>query len=342
MKQRVAIPLLLLLCSTLSMAQESKQPQISFEARADYQRTDLAGEHLKEQSGFEGYILNFILNGNISPEFSYKYRQRLNGINRTTNFFDATDWIYLTYKPSERFSISGGKQVVYVGGWELDKAPIDCYFLSEYCYHFNCYQWGVSLGYQLASGHDSFLLQMCQSPFRSTYKAMTNTSPEMYAYNLAWYGHHGFYQPIWTVNFMEYAPGKFVNYLSFGNRFRITERLTFDLDFMNRASAGQKIVGEDFTVVGEVSYRPLDQLCLFARASHDSNSTDSPADLCVLPGTHITRVGGGVEYFPLRDKRVRLHAFYSYAMGENTHPAAVVKDRLSLFNIGLTWRIKVL
>ena len=56
----------------------------------------------------------------------------------------------------------------------------------------------------------------------------------------------------------------------------------------------------------------------------------------------ITRVGAGVEFFPLKDDRVRLHANYSYAFGHNTTPHAVVRPKQSYFDIGLTWRMKIL
>ena len=57
---------------------------------------------------------------------------------------------------------------------------------------------------------------------------------------------------------------------------------------------------------------------------------------------HITRVGGGVEYYPLGgrgNRDVRLHAAYSYNFGNN--PYGVLADKGSYLTVGLTWRIDV-
>ena len=56
----------------------------------------------------------------------------------------------------------------------------------------------------------------------------------------------------------------------------------------------------------------------------------------LIPGTEITRVGGGVEYYPLggKDNRdVRLHAAYAYNFGDNTNPDGTALGKGS-FQIG--------
>ena len=49
-----------------------------------------------------------------------------------------------------------------------------------------------------------------------------------------------------------------------------------------------------------------------------------------------------MEYFPLTDQRVRLHANYSYAFGKNTNENGYLKDKQSMIDLGVTWRMKVL
>ena len=78
-------------------AQEFQHVNLSVEARADYQRESIDGVKNNDKTGFKGNIFNLIINGNLSPKFSFKYRQRLNGINKEYTFFDATDWLFLTY-----------------------------------------------------------------------------------------------------------------------------------------------------------------------------------------------------------------------------------------------------
>ena len=156
MKIKSIIALVFLWISTIAMAQETKPVSLQFEARADYQRTDIDGKHIKNESGFKGYIVNIILKGDISPKFSYAFRNRLNGINKDYNFFNSTDWLYLKYKPNKNVAIIAGKYIVLVAGYELLPAPIDCYFLSEFCYNFPCYQWGVVGELATNSGNDVF------------------------------------------------------------------------------------------------------------------------------------------------------------------------------------------
>lgn len=135
MNLRTIFALFVLSCTTAT-AQNNKPLNLTVEARGDYQYTSVDGEKDKDQSGFKGNIVDFVLKGDLSPKFSYAYRQRLNGINKDYTFFDATDWLYLKYKPTNNLSLIAGKYIVLVAGWELYPAPIDCYFLSEFCYNF--------------------------------------------------------------------------------------------------------------------------------------------------------------------------------------------------------------
>ncbi|GAB6982369.1 porin [Prevotella dentasini] len=335
MKTTCTLLLLLALGWTTAKAQEKLPVDLKVEARGDYQRTSIDGEDIKDECGFKGNIVDVVLKGELSPKFSYAYRQRLNGINKDYKFFDATDWLFLKYKATDQLAVSAGKYVVLVAGWELDPAPIDCYYLSEFCYNFACYQWGVSAEYQTKSGNDAFTLQACQSPFSKQH-------PDTYAYNLMWHGRHGFYEPLWSVNAIEYEKGKFFSYISLGNRFHIGEKVQVDFDFMNRAAKGQTFFGRDCTISGQISYRPTQKFHLFTKMSYDVNNTGSAADKAVQDGTEITRVGAGFEYFPLKDNRVRIHGNYSYSFGKNSNPNGVVQDKLSALNVGVTWRVKVL
>ena len=90
------------LCLVMSvlcvMAQDSKVVNLQLETRMDYQREYLDGDAVKANSGFKGKYLNVILNGTINEHWSYSYRQRLNKAHADQSFFDATDWIHLTYR----------------------------------------------------------------------------------------------------------------------------------------------------------------------------------------------------------------------------------------------------
>ena len=146
----------------------------------------------------------------------------------------------------------------------------------------------------------------------------------MYAYNLEWTGRHGSYEPMWSANLLEYAPGKFINYLSLGNRFHVSDNVQVELDFMNRAAS------------------PSEKFNIFAKASYEVNKSGTAADVAVMNGTELKRISGGVEFFPLKDKNVRIHGNYGYAFGKNGNPNGTVHDKESNVNIGVTWRAKVL
>ena len=100
----------------IACAQDENIVNLQAEVRVDYQYEGVDGSKVTDNTGFKGQYLNVILNGNISKSFSYSYRQRLNKAHSSQSFFDATDWIYLTYSPGEHWNFSAGKLVVGIGG----------------------------------------------------------------------------------------------------------------------------------------------------------------------------------------------------------------------------------
>lgn len=308
---------------------------LRLEARADYQREYVDGSEVEDNCGFKGKFLNIRMDGKLGNGFSYSYRQRLNKPNKDASFFDATDWINLTYSTGA-WSFGGGKQVVAIGGYEYDAAPIDLYFCSEYWHHIPCYQVGVSAAYTIGGGSDKFMVQVCQSPWRAN-------AGDMYAYNLMWCASYSNFSTLCSVNMMEVYPGKYINYIALGTELQVGE-CKLRLDLMNRASDEHAFWGRDISVVGEAEWLPNEHLTLFAKATYDVNNTDGSLDLCVLPGTEITRVGAGVEYYPMKNgsKDVRLHANACYTFGKNGNLAGVLIDKQTLVDVGLTWRIDLL
>lgn len=308
---------------------------LRLEARADYQREYVDGSEVEDNCGFKGKFLNIRMDGKLGNGFSYSYRQRLNKPNKDASFFDATDWINLTYSTGA-LSFGGGKQVVAIGGYEYDAAPIDLYFCSEYWHHIPCYQVGVSAAYTIGGGSDKFMVQVCQSPWRAN-------AGDMYAYNLMWCASYSNFSTLCSANMMEVYPGKYINYIALGTELQVGE-CKLRLDLMNRASDEHAFWGKDISVVGEAEWLPNEHLTLFAKATYDVNNTDGSLDLCVLPGTEITRVGAGVEYYPMKNgsKDVRLHANACYTFGKNGNLAGALIDKQTLVDVGLTWRIDML
>ena len=321
------------LLGTEAVAQESTRVNLRLESRGDYQYENINGNTLPESCGFRGNQLNLRLNGNINEAWSYVYRQRMGKPNKDASYFDAVDHINLTYTTGA-WAFTGGKQTVAVGGYEYDRAPIDFYFGSEYWYNMACYQWGVNARYSLGTeSNDALTLQVVQSSFRSA------LNPNMYAYNLMWTGSYGWVDILHSVNMLEYLPGRYVNFIALGHQFNMGD-FKLQLDWMNRADM-DNFDFYDFSVMADLSWSASDKLNVFGKASYDVNETNT-ADYCVLPGTELTRIGAGVEYFPIEGSRdIRLHGGYSYAWGTSGNRGGVWIDQ-SYFTLGVTWKMNIL
>jgi len=323
-----------LFCGSMAIAQENDKINLRMEARGDFQYENIAGNTIDGNTGFRGKQFNLRLNGNINDSWSYAYRQRMGRPNADEGYFNAVDHLNLTYTTGA-WSFTGGKQTVAVGGYEYDRAPIDFYFGSEYWYNMACYQWGVNAKYNFGNeSNDALTLQVVQSSFR-------DVNPSMLSYNLMWTGSYGWLDILHSVNMLEYRPGKFVNFIALGHQFNMGD-FKLQLDWMNRADM-DNFGFDDFSVMADLSWSASKKLNVFAKASCDVNK-DNGADLCVLPGTEVNRVGAGVEYFPIKDSRdIRFHGTYSYAWGKNGNLAGgTVRDNHSFVSLGVTWMMNIL
>lgn len=332
MKQLLFLLLLLLPCAPL-FAQTHKFNTLRLEARGDYQRFYDDGTQNDAESGFKGKFLNIRLDGQIGENITYSYRQRLNKPHKDMSYFDATDWLYLTYTKNN-WSFSGGKQVIGIGGFEYDLAPIDVYYFSGFCTNITSYAFGASVGYNL-SDNDKLTAQVCESPF-------STSSDDIYAYNLMWNGKHGCWETIYSVNMVEYQPGKYLNYIALGNRLNLGD-VTLTLDLMNRTAEGHCFLGRDFSIMGEIDWMPCEKVNLWGKCTYDVNKSKTLSDGSVPPGTELTHLGAGIEVFPLKDNRndLRLHLAGHYSLGDTPATYAVQPKQLML-TAGLTWRMDLL
>ena len=334
MKKTIILLLATGLCHA-AVAQNDKLINLKGEVRVDYQRDYIDGDAQKSDCGFKGKYVNFQLDGTIAKGFTYSYRQRLNKAHADQSFFDATDWAYLNYQADEHWTLSGGKQVVAIGGYEYDRAPIDLYYCSEFWNNIPCYELGVSATYAFNGGKDRVMGQVCESPFRQQ-------GEDMYGYSMMWMGSHGLLNTLYSANAFEYAPGKFIYYLALGHE--LTWGGTrLQLDLMNRASKGQTFFLKDCSVMAELRHGVSKQCDVTLKMTYDVNKTNSVADQCVLPHTEITRVGGGVEYYPIKNSReVRLHANAYYSWGKNGNANGTRQPKQTMVNLGATWKVKII
>lgn len=314
---------------------EEKLLNLRLETRLDWQGNWDDGDLQKDYSGFAGKFLNIRLDGNITPNLSYSWRQRLNKMHKDTSFFDATDWIYLNWD-IDRWSFAGGKQVVAIGGWEYDRAPIDLYGCSVFWNNIPCYDIGASVQYHF-SGSDALKFQFCQSPF------YTSDNRNMYAYNVMWNGSHGIFTPIYSLNFIEYIPGEFMNYIALGNKFDV-DKVSLELDVMNRTPTACWKAFKDMSVMAEVQYRPTGKWNIFGKFTYDVNKSGSYADVTVQEGTELKMAGAGVEFFPFKNSKHTLafHANVFYSWGHNANSADLMQNKTLNAAIGVKWCMNLL
>jgi len=336
--------LLLLSFPTLSWAQQETEncdegpdiSQLHFETRLGWEGYNVDGKADHDNMGFKGQCFNLRFDGRLYKTLTFSYRQRLSKRTGQT-FWDATDWVHLDWQINPRWGLSAGKQVVAIGGYEYDRAPIDLYYCSEFWNQIPCYQLGVSGSFQ-ASDNDKLLLQVCNSPFR------TWAGNDTYGVNLVWYGQHGCWETMWSANAFEYKRGKWISYMALGNRFNIGNRVNIDFDYTNRASSFDTFLGFDFTLGLELSVKPHESTRLFAKYTYDQNHSDTDADLLVTDGTEMHMAGGGIEVSPIKQYRdgLRLFAAGAYNWGTNTNPDGVKRDKELVLEAGLKFRLDIL
>ncbi len=343
MKNKITALLLAMMASVLPAFSEVESSgqllNLDVQARMDYQYDITDGHKVNPETGFKGKYLVLKLDGEIIKGLTYSWRQRLNKLHDDQNFFDATDWVYLNYIIG-RWHFQAGKEVVAIGGYEYDRAPIDLYSCSVFWNNIPCYDLGVSAGFDLTS-RDRLTFQAVQSPFFNS-EYLPKKNPDMYAYNLMCNGRHGCFEAIYSANLIEYAKGKYINYLALGNKFSFG-KVWLELDFMNRAASGQTFFFKDCSVMGELSWSPNTHWRIFGKATYDVNKSGTAADYTVLNGTELAMAGAGVEYFPLRkdNHTLRIHANAFYSWGHNANENDIMQHNTMFASVGLTWHMNL-
>ena len=290
-------------------------PEVSLSARGGY------NHDFSENTGrFCGDGLYVDINGNISPSLSYSVNQTIaSRYVDDVSGFNGTNWLKLNYEIGD-FSLSVGKDAMYVGSFEYDTEDIDSYYEMNSMFYnmISCWQWGAAAAYYPSDSHE-LMLQATNSPF-------SNGEGGLFAYAAAWRGYWDSYESYWSANLWQYAPGKYVKSINLGNRFYFGG-FTLDLEYMTRAHEAKGLFSSDFTALAVPSYE-WDWGRAFAKFSYEHVAEDLPYELAYEAGNYML-YGAGVEMYPLKDnKSLRAHAIWTAdTMGMNA------------INIGLTWII---
>lgn len=323
--KRLILTAALLLCGLY--AESQTLDSLIIEARGSW----LPRYETAWSSRLSAEYFNIDLGGTITPELSFRIRQRMNIPIDKGNPFRATDLLSMTWAPTPKLTLTAGKTAILIGGYEYDSAPIDVYFYSQFCNNLSqCFAFGLNAGYEIRPGQ-SIVAQISNSPLSSGFD-------DIYAYNLAWSGHMAkWWKTTWSCNFVEDPYHRFMNYQALGNHLTFG-RLALDFDLFHRASFKQeKFIASDYSFITK-AILTLGKWYLCFKAGHEYNSADNvdadglSYDTVITAGTQYFYGGWGIEYLPLGDDTVRLHFAYYRDTYENAHN----------ITMGLKWKMSII
>lgn len=330
------LPALLCVASPAFADDDKPTINLDLQTRVGYINDRVDNEIRHEASGFKGEYLLMMVSGQINDRISYSWRQRLNKKIDQSDAFDATDWMYVNYNIDPHWNIAAGKQVAMVGGYEYDRSPLDIYLASEYWNNVAPFQFGASASYTTTNGKSCFTAQVTQSLF-----SMPSRN-DMLAYHLHWAGNYGWFNSLYSINMVEYAPKHFISYIALGSRFN-AGNASLELDLMNRAASHQTFFFKDCSVMARLDYRVMPHLGLYGKFTYDVNRTDTDADKSVMSGTELTAFGGGLEYYPTKgNPDVRLCLGMSHATGTNSNPEGTMQNNQTTMRLSFIAKLHLL
>jgi len=327
MKHFSCMLLLVLLGVTALHAQTTHIDEIAIDTRTTFHQQLMDGVY---DSHFQGDHLNLHIWGHLTPSLSFRVRQRLNKKIDEKNPFNATDFLWIKWQATPHWSFTAGKHPILIGGYEIDSAPIDVYYYGAFSNNlYQYYAFGASATWSPAQGHQ-ISIQFCPSP-------ISPGTQDAYSYNLYWSGDIGHvWRTTWSYNYVEDELHRKMNWIVLGNKF-LMGPLVVDVDFINRAAFGQPhFLFTDYSVIGK-AILTLGKWNLCTKVGYERNEAGNVApdgisyDLVLPAGNDYLYGGAGVEYFPLGDENLRLHAVWF----RDNH------DNIDHFDIGLTWRFTI-
>lgn len=354
---------LITLCALIVLGAASLQAQVitdpifnrfKLEARADleYHSVDreLTGSINSHPRGFNGRYFNLHVGGNLTPEVSYYFRQRIIAKEGTVSLFDNTDFLYVNYQPTEHWMFRLGKDAIAVGGFEYDAPPIDVLFSTVYWDNFYCFQLGGAAAYRSADGSHTLMLQVANSPYVH-YNAFGDKElgkewqRGLLAYSLFYSGTVGHLHMLYSTNLFERPDHGYMNYIAIGNKL-VYDRWDIYLDLIHRAH-GYSDWGNNFAIVSCFNFQLTPSFNLFAKGGYEQNRSDKSVDGmgikgrfdCLVPeGESFTTYGLGFELRPTFCRDLRIHGY----VASRHHTALDRPSDNSLFvNGGITWDMDI-
>ncbi|MBQ9138862.1 MAG: hypothetical protein IJX65_09530 [Alistipes sp.] len=305
------------------------------------------------RTGSEGYTgvdfgtssLYTLFEGSVGEHFSYSMSNHWLSTDPKSlyqNAFrsddvDFIDWLTLSYNVGQ-FTFTLGKDMLAIGGYELDPMDVDQHPTLCSTFWHNCaiYQWSARVEYMTPDEASSVAFQFGTSPF-GEYPFRS----KLFSYSLIWYGEYGCFAPIWSANMVEYDRGVFVKMASLGNGFYFGDvAIEADVMYKHLNYDGHN---HELSAVCKVGYTFADKVEVFAKGGYEYRSGidifgyDAEDEWSFIPTDASAKgyafYGGGVNYYPLRNsKDLRLHA----VVGANNYAKSVALSIGATYHFNLT------
>lgn len=348
--------IVLLLGAAQLRAQVITEPifnRFKLEARADadLRYLDNGKGGFDHRHGLHGRYFNLLVSGNLTPEVSYYFRQRIIAQEGSVSMFDNTDFLYVNYQPSPHWMFRLGKDAIAVGGFEYDAPPIDVLFSTVYWDNFYCFQLGGAAAYRSADGKHTLMLQVANSPYVH-YNAFgaaelgNEWQRGLLAYSLFYSGNVGHLHMLYSANLFERPDHGYMNYLAVGNKL-VYDRWDIYLDLIHHAH-DYNDWGNNFAVVSCFNFQLTPSLNLFAKGGYEQNRSDKAITNfensvglfdCLLPaGESFSVYCLGFELRPQFCRDMRIHGY----VASRHHTQVDAPSGNSLFvNGGITWDMDI-
>lgn len=363
-------------CSVVEYLLKKKMPKsvnVDLHMRAAFHANFPSATTGENEAAFRFDHVMIGIYGNITDKLSYKYLQRLNKGTKafeTENLSSTIDYAYIRYQTAHRFTVTAGRQALFVGGFEYNEYPIDVYDYSGVTNNITCYLTGVNLFYAPRSGQEigiQILNNRAGSPeeaFGRIPEGMERPWAPLY-YSLAWNSHYANsrLQLRYAATTGELMKGKWVFMVSGGQQVDIGKFNAF-LDILYHRSAidhlgvirrmamddeGNAWDGiaksvEYLTFVSEVNYRFLPKWNIHLKGFYDRASVYKKNG-AFEEGNYLSSWGyqGGIEFFPMDDRNMHLFLNATGKTYKDIHikNMANSKDQFRI-SAGFVYRLPVL
>lgn len=325
--------------SVIGYLTKKKMPEainVDLHLRSAFHARFNSGTADRDEASFRFDHIMIGIYGNITDKLSCKYLQRLNKGTQafeTENLSSTIDYAYLKYQLTPQFAITGGRQALFVGGFEYNEYPINIYDYSGITNNITCYLTGVNVAYSIRNNQELAFQILnnkagtMEEAFGRIPEGIERPFAPLY-YSLAWNSNYSDnkVQLRYAATAGELAKGKWVFMVS-GGQMANFGKVNIFLDILYHRSAidhlgvirkmatnadgtawdGIARSVEYLTFVSEANYRFLPKWNIHLKGFYDRASVYKENGI-FSKGNYLSSWGyqGGIEFFPMADSNLHL------------------------------------